>query len=342
MSTLLDQLPASVREDARFVDRHYAATVPFMNPPDHTRIRGLISKAFTPRLVESMRPQIQTIVDQLLDAAEEKEEFDLIRDFAFPLPVTVISALMGVPQEGREELKRWTNEIFAIFSSARARPETTESGMRSLVKAREYLGRLISERTKHPQEDLISHLIAVQEQGKSLSTEQLQANTVTFFVAGHETTTNMIGLGVLALLNYPEQLRKLRDDPSLITSAVEELLRYDGSLLRNWRVAADDMEIRGERIRKGQLVSQMLGAANRDPARFSDPDRLDICRRENRHMGFGHGIHFCLGTPLARLELHVALTTLIRRFPKLRLGKGVIEWRRDYTFRGMKTLPIQL
>jgi hypothetical protein len=342
MTTLLDQLPVSVREDARFVDQHYAATLPFQNPPEHTRIRGLVSKAFTPRVVESMRPQIQTITDHLLDAAQGREQIDLIRDFAFPLPVIVISALMGVPRDGREELKRWTNEIFAIFSSARAQPTTTESGMRSLGKARDYLGCLIAERTKRPQEDLISHLITVEEHGKFLSAKEIQANSVTFFVAGHETTTNMIGLSVLALLKHPEQLSKLRDNPSLITPAVEELLRYDGSLLRNWRVATEDIEIRGKRIRKGQMVSQMLGAANRDPAKFPDPDRLDISRHENRHLAFGHGIHFCLGAPLARLELHVALATFIRRFPRLRPGEGTIEWRRDYTFRGVKTLPVRL
>lgn len=342
MTVLLDGLTGALREEVRLIDHHYAATLPFLNPPEHTRVRGLVNKAFLPRVVEDMRNQIQIIADQMLDAVQGRESIDLIQDFAFPLPVTVISALMGVPPEGRTEFKRWTNEIFTIFSSACACPATIELGFQSLVKARQYLSRLIAERTYHPQDDLISHLIAVQEQNNSLTPEQVLANSVTFFVAGHETTTNMIGLSVLALLRHPDQLSKLQHEPSLITSAVEELLRYDGSLLRNWRVATANMEIGGQRIRKGEMVSQMLGAANRDPAKFTNPDRLDLCRRDNRHVAFGYGIHFCLGAPLARLELQVALQALFRRFPKLQLGEGTVEWRKDYTFRGVKTLPLKL
>jgi hypothetical protein len=340
MTALLDQLPDGMRENVRLLDRHYAATLPFQNPPEHTRMRALVNKAFSPRVIESMRSQIQEIADQLLDVVQQDRSMDIIHDFAFPLPVALISAMVGVPLEHRDQLKAWTNQIFRIFSSGRARPETAENGMRSLIEIREYLSQLIAQRRKQPQEDLISYLVAVEEQGDSLTSEQVLANTVTFFVAGHETTTNMIGNAMLALLQNTDQLHKLRNDPSLIVPAVEELLRYDGSLLRNWRVAAEDLEISGRKIRKGQIVSQMLGAANRDPAQFPDPDRLDIVRRDNTHVGFGYGIHFCIGAPLARLEIRIAINSLLNRFPAIKLGREVPEWREDYTFRGMKSLPV--
>ena len=342
MTTLLDQLPEGMREEVRLVDHHYAATLPFLNPPEHTRIRGLVNKSFSPRIIENMRSRIQEIADQLLDAVHGAAKMDLIGDFAFPLPVTVISALVGVPLEDRGKFKYWTNEIFGIFSSGRARPESTERGMKSLIDTREYLSHLIASRRHRPQDDLISYFIGVEQQGSSLTAEQVLANTVTFFVAGHETTTNMIGNAMLALLRHPDQLRRLQNDLSLLPSAVEELLRYDGSVLRNWRVALEDLEISGRKIRKGQIVSQMLGAANHDPAQFPDPDRLDILRRDNRHVAFGYGIHFCVGAPLARLELQIAISTILKRFPGISLGGDVTDWRTDYTFRGMKSLPVTL
>ncbi len=340
MTALLDQLPASVRENMRMVDAHYAITLPFMNPPDHTRVRALVNKSFNTQVVEGMRPVIQGIVDELLEAVVEQPGMDVVWDFAYPLPVTVISALLGVPTADRDQFKTWTYEIFGIFSSGRAVTETTERGKRSLMQARDYLQDLIEERRREPTKDLISYLIAAEERGERLTGEELLANCVTLYVAGHETTTGLIGNGVVALLRNPQELDKLKRDPRLIASAVEEILRYDGSLQRNWRLATEDIELGGKRIQKGQMVSQMLGAANRDPSQFNDPDRFDIARRDNRHLGFGYGLHFCVGAPLARIETQIAIQTLFQRFPEMQLTDERVEWRHDYTFRSLKALPV--
>jgi cytochrome P450 len=342
MTALLDQLPSHIRQEMRMVDDHYALTLPFMNPPDHTRVRALVNKSFNTQIVERMRPQIRALVDELLDQALARDRFDVIWDLAYPLPVTVISALLGVPTADRDQFKRWTYEIFAIFSSGRAVEETTKIGKQSLIEARDYLRDLIAERRRQPQDDLISQLIAAEEQGQRLTGEEMLANCVTLYVAGHETTTGLIGNGVVALLRHPEQLAKLRNDPTLIGPAVEEFLRYDGSLQRNWRLATEDIEIGGKKIRKGEMVSQMLGSANRDPAQFTAPDCLDITRRENRHLGFGYGLHFCVGAPLARIETQIAVQTLIQRFPHLELTEARVEWRHDYTFRSLKGLPVNI
>lgn len=342
MTSLLDQLPTSLRENMRLVDTHYAATLPFLNPPDHTRVRALVNKSFNTQVAEKMRPRIQGLVNELLDAVREQERMDVVWDLAYPLPVTVISALLGVPTEDGELFKRWTYEIFAIFSSGRALAETTERGKKSLIETREYLTDLITERRRKPCDDLISHLIAVEEKGERLTSEELLANCVTLYVAGHETTTGLIGNGVVALLRNPDQLAKLREDPTLIGSAVEEILRYDGSLQRNWRLAMDDYEIGGKTIRRGEMVSQMLGSANRDVAQFPEPNRFDIARRDNRHLGFGYGLHFCVGAPLARIETQIAIQTLIQRFPQMDLTGEPVEWRHDYTFRSLKALPVVL
>lgn len=342
MTTLLDQLPQPYRDEVRWIDRHYAATLPFMNPPDHTRVRALVNKTFTPRVVEKMREQIQETVDTLLDQAETGRTLDVMRDLAYPLPIIVISALVGVPVGDREQFKQWTYEIFGIFSSGRALEDSVERGRRSLLATRAYLTALIAERRRQPQDDLISHLVAVEEQGSVLSAEEVLANCVTLFVAGHETTNGLIGNGLAALLRHPDQLGKLRREPALIVNAVEELLRYDGSLQRNWRLATADVVVRGQSIRKGDMVSQMLGAANRDPEQFPEPDRLDITRANTRQIAFGHGLHYCVGAPLARLEAQVAINTLLRRFPTLRLTSDRLTWRTDYTFRSLQALPVEV
>ena len=340
MVSLLDQLPAPLRENLRMVDCHYAATLPFMNPPDHTRVRALLGKSFNTQVVERMRPQIQGLVDNLLGLVRSRGQMDVVWDLAYPLPITVISILLGVPAEDRDQFKRWTYEIFGIFSSGRALAETSECGKQSLIEARNYLTGLIAQRRCEPREDLISQLIAAEERGERLTAEELLANCVTLYVAGHETTTGLIGNGVVALLRNPEQLAKLRKDTTLIGSTVEEILRYDGSLQRNWRLATADLEIAGKQIRKGEMVSQLLGAANRDPAQFSEPDRFDITRRDNRHLGFGYGLHFCIGATLARIETQIAIQTLLLRFPEMALENERVEWRSDYTFRSLKALPV--
>jgi cytochrome P450 len=279
-------------------------------------------------------------VDKLLEPLRDAHSADLVRELTYPLPVTVISALLGVPIADRDQFKQWTYEIFAIFSSGRAYPDIVTLGSNSLREMRAYLSDLIASRRREPHNDLVSHLVAVEEGGERLTADELLGNCVLLFVAGHETTTGLIGNALVALLRNPDQLRLLRQNPDLIVNAVEEFLRYDGSIQRNWRVTTRDVTVGDKQIRAGQMVSQMLGAANRDPAQFPDPHKLNLARKENRHLGFGYGIHFCVGAPLARLEAQIAVNTVVQRFPRLELAAAAVEWRPDYTFRTLKSLPV--
>src|SRR5215813_1835495 len=266
---------------ASFVAARFGSPMPAMglsmldrDPPDHTRLRGLVSKAFTPRVIEQLRPHIQGIVNRLLDKVEGEPGMDLIEQFAYPLPVIVICEMLGVP--------------------------VAERSMHARHALAVYFRELIAERRAAPRDDMLSGLIAAEEAGDKLTEDELLATSILLLVAGHETTVNLIGNGTLALLRHPDQLERLRRDPGLITSAVEELLRYDGPVQRTARVPSEDIAIGDRVIPKGELVMPFIGAADRDPAQFPDPDRLDIGRADNRHIAFGWGIHFCLGAPLAR------------------------------------------
>lgn len=311
----------------------------FMDPPDHTRLRTLVNKAFTPRVVEAMRPHIREIVDELLGAVEGAGRMDVIADFAYPLPVIVICEMLGVPTEDRETFKGWSRDLARTLDPA-VSPELIEQTREAALAFQEYFTALIAERRARPRDDLISALIAAEEQGDRLSEEELLATLLLLFGAGHETTMNLIGNGTLALLRHPDQLERLRGEPALAVSAVEELLRYDGPVQLAGRIAGEDVEIRGKPIRKGEIVVPLLGAANRDPAQFPDPDRLDLTRTDIRHLTFGGGVHFCLGAPLARVEGQIAITTLLRRLPGLKLETDVPEWRETVTLRGLKALPV--
>jgi pimeloyl-[acyl-carrier protein] synthase len=313
----------------------------FRDPPDHTRLRALVSKAFTPRVIEDMRTHIQDIVNRLLDRVQASEGMDVIADLAYPLPVTVICEMLGVPPQDREHIRQWSSDV-ARSLDAIAMAADAEIVTRGKVARRaliEYFRRLLPERRKQPKDDLLSLLIAAEEQGDKLSEGELLATCVLLFIAGHETTVNLIGNGLLALLRHPEQLQRLKDDPVLIQSAVEELLRYDSPVQRTARITNTEVEIDGRKIAKGSMVVAAIGAANRDPAHFSDPDRLDITRRDNRHVAFGFGMHFCLGAPLARVEGQIALGTLLRRKPSLAIA-GPLTWRESSTLRGLKTFPV--
>ncbi len=309
------------------------------NPPDHTRLRKLVTKAFTPRVVERMRPHIQTIVDDLLDRAAAKGSCDIIRELAFPLPVIVIAELIGVPLEDRDQFKDWTGTLARSIDPV-VTPEIVQAANSATESFMAYFTRLIAERRARPRQDMLSALIAVEEAGDRLSEEELLSNIILLFAAGHETTMNLIGNGLLALLRHPDQLARLRADPDLIRTAVEEFLRYDGSVQITARVALDKLEIGGKRIQQNQQILIVLGAANHDPAQFADPDRLDITREDNPHITFGHGIHHCLGAPLARVEAQVAINTLLRRMPRLRLARDQVEWREMVTLRGLRELVV--
>ncbi len=314
----------------------------FRDPPDHTRLRSLVNRAFTPRVVESLRPRIQQIVAELLDRVQDARGMEVIADLAYPLPVTVISEMLGVPEGDRDSIKQWSADI-ARSLDAIGLPSDTEIVRHGRTARRalgEYFGSLIPERRKHPRADLLSLLIAAEEQGDKLSEGELLATCILLYIAGHETTVNLIGNGLLALLRHPAELQRLRDGPGLIPSAVEELLRYDGPVQRTSRFAHADVEIGDRKIAKGAMVVTLIGAANRDPAQFPDPDRLDVTRPDNRHIAFGFGIHFCLGAPLARLEGQIALGALLQRAPKLALAIENPEWRESQVLRGLKALPV--
>ncbi len=312
------------------------------DPPDHTRLRGLVSKAFTPRVIEQMRSHIQQIVDGLLDRVQGDRGMDLIEQFAYPLPVIVICEMLGVPVADHERFKGWGLDIARGLDAIMLPPDSPVAE-RSVLARRalaEYFRGLIAERRRAPQDDMLSGLIAAEEAGDKLSEDELLATCILLLVAGHETTVNLIGNGSLALLRHPDQLRRLREDPGLIVTAVEELLRFDGPVQRTARIPSEDVTIGGKTIGKGEMVMPFIGAADRDPAQFPDPDRLDIGRTENRHIAFGWGIHFCIGAPLARVEGQIAINTLLRRMPKLALATAEPQHRQSLTLRGLTSLPV--
>jgi cytochrome P450 len=314
----------------------------FRDPPDHTRLRGLVSKAFTPRMIETMRDHIQEIVDRLLDRVQDAGRMDVMEDLAYPLPVTVICEMLGVPVDDHASIRGWSADIARSLDAIGlpSDQEIVERGRKSRRALADYFRRLVPERRARPQQDLLSGLIAAEEQGDKLSSDEVIAMCLLLFIAGHETTVNLIGNGTLALLRHPDQLQRLRREPGLIGNAVEELLRYDSPVQRTARITATDAEVAGQPMPKGTMVITALGAANRDPAQFSDPDVLDVARKDPRHISFGFGIHFCLGAPLARVEGQLALGTLLRRMPKLALAESNPEWRESSVLRGLKRLNV--
>lgn len=339
---LLDGLSAAERGGLALLDRHYQVGLAHADPPQHTRLRALLIRAFTPRMVEQLRPRVQALVDGLLDAALPAGAMDVIADLAYPLPAVVIAELIGAPAADRDRLRDWAlgvNELFA--GGGRTSMERALRAQGALEEMHAYIAELAAERRAAPRDDLLSALVAAEGSGEALSQAELVSTVVTLFVAGHETTTNLLGNGLLALMRHPAQLARLRADPGLAEGAVEELLRYDTPVQRGWRLAAEAVAVGGARIAAGAMVLPMLGAANRDPAQFPDPDALDLTRRPGRHFGFGHGIHYCLGAPLARLEVAAALTALLRRAPDLRLAPGArLAWRQDVALRGLEALPV--
>jgi cytochrome P450 len=344
--------PRFIKEPlAAFVAARFGVAVPpgvglsmlDRDPPDHTRLRSLVSKAFTPRVVEGLRPRIQAIVDSLITRAETVGSMELIEEFAYPLPVNVICEMLGVPVEDHERFKGWSLDIARGLDSSLLPPESEvprRSGAARHAMG-DYFRGLVAERRASPRGDLLSALIAAEEAGDKLSEDELLATCILLLIAGHETTVNLIGNGTLALLRHPGELRRLRESPGLIASAVEELLRYDGPVQRTARIPSTDVTIGGRTIGKGEMVMPFIGAADRDPAQFPDPDRLDLARADNRHIAFGWGMHFCLGAPLARVEGQIAIDALVRRLPKLELVTDEPEYRQSLTLRGLKTLQVR-
>jgi cytochrome P450 PksS len=311
-----------------------------LDPPDHTRLRELVHKGFTPRFVEQLRGRIEALTQNLVDSLRGKQKFDLIADYALPVPATIIAEMLGVPAEDRERFHRWSSRLTtAAFSSL-----GMLLALPSAAAFLRYIRRLIQSRRKRPGEDLVSALVQVEETGEKLSEDELVAMIFLLLIAGHETTVNLIGNGTLALLEHPAQMEKLRKEPALIRTAVEELLRFEGPLeTATERFASEDVSIAGVTIPQGALVYAGLASANRDERQFAEPDRLDITREPNPHLAFGLGIHYCLGAPLARLEGQIALLALINAFPnlKLRVPRERLEWRRGLVLRGLERLPVR-
>jgi cytochrome P450 len=308
------------------------------DPPEHTRLRVLAHAAFTPRVVSQMRDHIQEIAERLLDAVQLQGKMDLINDFAFPLSITVITEMLGVPTADEDKFRAWST---ALISSGVLSRETTHlvSEMFPLVQ---YVTHLVQERYKTPQDDLISQLIQAEQDGDTFSENEVIGTTILLLIAGHETTVNLIGNGTLALLQYPEQFERLKQDPTLIKPAVEEILRFVNPVQMVNRFAAVDLEIGGVPIPKGSHVMLVMAAADHDPAFVDEAEQLDVTRSDVKHLAFGQGIHYCLGAPLARLEGEIAFTTLLRRLPNLRLAdpKAGLEWRSPFELRGLSSLPV--
>lgn len=307
----------------------------------HRRLRGLVGRAFTPRRVEQLRPRLQAIVDELLDHAADDGGMEVVRDLAQPLPVIAIAELLGVPAADRPRFRSWSADLVQLLD-----PLQGQGGSAPMRRASheifDYFAPLLAARRSEPRDDLLSAMLAAEQDGERLDELDLLALSSLLLVAGHETTSNLIANAVIALLRFPDERKRLQDDPTLIGSAVDEFLRYESPIQLTDRKAIADCELGGVAIRGGQMVAVVLGAANRDPSRFADPDRLDLGRAENHHLAFGHGNHFCLGAQLAKLEAEVAIGSLLARFPGLSGSSEPPAWRRSMIIRGPESLPLQL
>jgi cytochrome P450 len=336
-----DESRAATEADRTEPDPNRTRNLLFMDPPQHTRLRNLVARAFTPRRIEALRAATTAIAAELLDAmATQSGPVDLVQAFAYPLPVRVICALLGVPPADEATFTGWSRGVARSVDPSILRSAEIET---AIAQARQglaaYLAGLLDERRRHPGDDLLSALAAVDADGERITTPEVVSLAQLLLVAGHETTVNLIGNGMLALLRAPDQLALLRRSPGLIGPAVDELLRYDGPVQITQRIALEDMEVVGCPVKAGDEIMLVLGAANRDPAAFNDPHRLDVTRDARRHVAFGGGIHHCLGAALARMEGQIALTALFERFPRIELA-GTPTRRPTFTLRGLETLPV--
>ena len=339
-----DRMEATARPDIARMGRMLARWMAFSDPPRHTVLRRLTVAAFTPTAVATLRPRVETLVDGLLDAMSDRRgACDLIGEFAWPLPATVIAHLLGVPGRDLERFRAWSDDIAGVVGGAHSDADRLERGAAALAALETYLGDTVTQRRREGASGaLIDALIAARDADAALSEEELVANCALLLFAGHETTTSLIGNGVRLLLERPEQFAALRADPALAAGAVEEILRYEGAAHAISRIAARDIALRGKTIAEGDRVFLMLGAANRDPAVFDDPEVFDIARRPGRHLAFGYGPHFCVGAPLARLEGEIALTRLAARFPDMALAEAHAAWAPYFILRRLARLPLAL
>ncbi|WP_158736405.1 cytochrome P450 [Alteribacillus sp. YIM 98480] len=314
----------------------------FNDPPKHTRLRLLVNKAFTPSAVEKIKPRIVEISNELLDEMANNEKADIIKDYAYALPILVISEMLGLPKNDRDKIKKWSDDLMLLVFGAVDVPDRHEKAQKSLQEMYDYLHDIASKRRENPQDDLISAIAFAGDGGDKLTTDEIISTCSLLVFGGHETTTNLIANGMMSLLTHPQAYKELKDNPSLISSAVEEFLRYEGPSKAMIRIAKEDLELGGKKIKQNERLLLVQASANRDPAKFTKPDKLDITRHPNQHLGFGRGIHYCLGAPLARVEGEIAIKQLIQRFPQMTLEDVQIEWQPTIINRALKRLPVTL
>ena len=344
-SNPINKIPSLLSQDERqkikTIDDFLALWVVFMDPPEHTHLRQLLNKGFKPSIIKDMHSRIQTIVDDLLNDMSEMSQIDFITQFAYPLPSLIISEILGFPKEGQALLKAWSQKIAVFFIDQTLKYTPQSEAMYGTVnEIREYIGSLLDERRRHPQDDMFTSFLDTEVDGSKLTDDEIISSSILLLFAGHETTQNLLGNGLFALFNHPDQLDLLKSNPAYIETAIEEFLRYDGPNQFSIRELNAEVEFAGKTIRPGEKIFLGLGAANHDPQQFENPETLDITRDPNPHLMFGHGIHFCLGAPLARLEGKIAFNTILRRLVGLRLTDIAPVWRPSFTLRGLSTFPI--
>jgi cytochrome P450 len=339
--SLVAQFPPEYHAELRSLDEYLARWLAFIDPPKHIRIRRLLQKGFTLEILNSFRPQVQEIVDNLLDKVLAQGQMDMVKDFAYQLPVRVVCSMLGVPENDHRRFMFWMDELAMFLGNASSTVEVARHARDSLDSLTSYFRSLTPARKKNPGRDLMSILIAAEEEGDVLSEEELYAQCVFFLFAGHETTSNLIGNGLLCLLRYPDQMALLRHNPELMDGIIEESLRYEGPMQYTFRMARHDFELFGQQIKKGQVFVFVFGAGNRDPEIFPDPDKYDITRKKNPQLTFGYGLHHCIGAAVARMEAEVAFGTMLNRMSEIRMLNPEPEWHDVFRFRGQKTLPIE-
>ncbi len=339
---MLLPLPLSRQGEFKELARMLSLWMIFMDPPEHTRLRKLLNKGFSATAVEALRPQVAAIVSGMLKPLQPGTEIDLMSQFAHPMPVRIISELMGVPQALHGTFVEASRAIAVFRGNPNRTVEEAHAAQNALIELTEFFRKTVADRRRNKGNDLISLLIDIEEEGEVLTEEELYAQCIALLFAGHETTRNLIGNGVYTLLQYPEETAELRDNPEMIRSAVEELLRFESPVQFTARVLKEEIELCGQTIPKGWSILCMLGAANRDPKQFQEPDRLNLKRLNNQHLAFSAGIHFCIGAQLARLEGQIAILNLVQRFPKMQLTGPKPEWAPTFGFRGLKSLPVIL
>lgn len=337
---MLLPLPLSRQAEFSELARMLGLWLIFMDPPEHTRLRKLLNKGFSPAAIESLRPQVEAIVERMLQPLRHGAEVELMREFANPMPVRIISEMLGIPQELHDTFVDWSRAIAVFRGSPNRTVEQASAAQDALFGLTDFFRKTVAERRRNKGNDLISLLIDIEDEGEVLTEEELYAQCIALLFAGHETTRNLIGNGMYTLLQHPQETAEMRENPEIIRTAVEELLRYESPVQFTARVLKEDIEICGQRIPKKWSVLCMLGAANRDPKRFKEPNQLDLKRLNNQHLAFSAGPHACIGGQLARLEGQVAILNLVQRFPKMKLTGPKPEWASTFGFRGLKSLPV--